>query len=303
MKKIISFLVFIFFSLNTVVHANPDTSLIVGYGPGGTDTLFRVFAKDTTEHGGLKLTVENRAGANGVLAIKSYLQKQSFDNEVLGVTGGQTLFEAITNPENNFIEEFKFIGPVLKSPLALAVSSNGSIKSLEDLFDKSKPRRVVNIAVGGEFHRALATLIAKHSHHDVRAVMYKGGADANVALKGGHVDAQVDVYGWFIQQEGIKILGVAQKTPLESAPSLDPYIPNINAVNFWSIAVSKKVQNTQKIEQAIRQSYVKNNRTQYWNKLGYQIDDNLNSDYVQRVVIPEYNRWKKILVDDSNKKK
>jgi tripartite-type tricarboxylate transporter receptor subunit TctC len=220
---------------------------------------------------------------------------------MLGVTGGQILFEALVNPENNFIKQLKFIGPVLTSPLSLAVNSNSDIKSIADLFDRSKSRRRINIAVGGESHQMLVNLIAQHSHHDIQGVRFKGGVDGYTALRGGHVDAQVDVYGWFTQYlPDIRIVAVAQEQPMKHAPSIHQWVPSATLVNFFAIAINQDTKDTQSIEKAFTDGMYRSNRNLYWEQQGYNIDRNPRADYVERIVVPTYTRWKSQL---SNTKK
>ena len=272
--------------------ATDTTTITVGYGPGGTDTIIRTLTADAEAYTDFKFTVENKVGANGVIALKSYFAQPVSQKTALGVSGGQVLFEAITNPENNFIDRLKFVGPVLSSPLAIAVSSKSQLKTLDKLFNKSIPRQRINIGVAGESHNMLVEQLKKYSHHDIQAIRFKGSAESYTALLGGHIDMQSDAYGFFKQKEGnVRILGVADADSIGGVPSLQKYVPTAKLVNFFAVAVNRDTPDNRNLADVLTVGFVKANRYDYFKNLGYNIDMNRKSDYVERVVIPTYKNW------------
>jgi hypothetical protein len=275
--------------------AAPQARVTLGYGPGGTDSIIRSMTLDAESVGKIQFLVVNKSGANGSIAVREYLKESPSNLNMLGVSGGQILFEALVNPDNNFINSLKFVGPVLTSPLAIAVNADSDIKSIADLFDRSIPKRKINIAVGGESHQMLVDLISKHSHHDIQGVRFKGGNDGYTALRGRHVDVQVDVYGYFSTfVPDIRILAVAQKNNMPLAPSIHKWVPAATMVNFFAIAINKDTQDTALLESVLKTGMTADRR-QFWESKGYTIDSNLKADYVQRAVVPAYTQWVKIL--------
>jgi len=289
MKKILLALLF----LTTSVLAAPnEVTVTVGYGPGGTDTIIRILTADAEANTDFKFIVENKPGANGVIALKSFFAQPPSAKIALGISGGQILFEAIVNPENNFIDKLRFVGPVLSSPLAIGVSSKSKFKSLSALFDKTIPRQRINIAVAGESHNMLVEEIKKYSHHDIQAIRFKGSSEAYTALLGGHVDMQSDAYGFFKQKEqAVRILGVAQADSIDDVPSLHKYAPTANLVNFFSMAVNRDTTDFRNLSDALTVGFVKANRYEYFKNQGYNVDMNRKSDYVERVIVPTYKKW------------
>jgi tripartite-type tricarboxylate transporter receptor subunit TctC len=289
MNKIL--LVLALFVSNT--WASTDTTTItVGYGPGGTDTIIRMLAGDAEAYTDFKFTVENKAGANGVIALKYYFALPAGNKNALGISGGQVLFEAIANPENNFIQRLKFVGPVLSSPLAIGVSNKSQFKTLDKLFNKNIPRQRINIGVAGESHNMLVEQLKKYSHHDIQAIRFKGSTESYTALLGGHIDMQSDAYGFFKQKEGaVRILGVADADSIDGVPSLHKYAPTANLVNFFAVAVNRDAPDNRNLADALTVGFVKANRYEYFKNLGYNVDMNRKSDYVDRVVVPTYKKW------------
>ena len=278
------------------VWANDTVTVTVGYGPGGTDTIIRTITSDAEANSDFKFTVENKAGANGVIALKSYFAQPASSKIALGVSGGQVLFEALVHPENNYIDRLKFIGPVITSPLCVAVKSNSKFKNLDSLFDKSIPAQRINIAVGGESHEMLVKQLANYSHHDIQAIRFKGGSEQYTALIGEHVDMAVDAYGAMkLKLPTVRILGVAQTNPIDKVPSLTKYAPIPTMVNFFAIAINKDTQDTQELTKTITLGFIKADRMDSYKETGYIVDMNPNSDYVIREVIPTYKKWTNLL--------
>lgn len=290
MKKLILFLSLMY----TSAWAN-NTTIIVGYGAGGTDYVIRTLAADAEKNSNSKFSVDNQPGANGVIALRSYFEKNP-KNTILGVSGGQILFEPLTNPENNFIRKLKIIGPVLESPLAIGSLPSAKIKSLADLFNHEIPRQKINIGIAGESHNILLSLIMKYSHHDIVGIPFKGSTDAHFALLGSHVDLQIAEYGFFKQRRStISIMAVANSTGIDTVPSLTKHVPEGILINFFAIAVPEQSNTTSKIDHDLRVGFNNSFRKDYFEKQGYTVDANIKMDYIDRKVLPNYVKWKKLM--------
>ena len=138
-------LIYLFLLVATTVSAN-TVRVTIGYGPGGsTDIIVRDLLSEAEKASNIKFIIENKPGANGVIALKNYFEDQK-PQSVLGVSGGQILFEPLFNPENNFLNQLKIIGPVLVSPMVLATSPQSKIQKVKDLFDQSIPKQKINIS-------------------------------------------------------------------------------------------------------------------------------------------------------------
>jgi len=273
-----------------------DVVVTVGYGAGGANTIIRTFVSDADTAGRLKFIVLERPGANGSIALKTYFEKPQTNKSILGTSGGQVLFEALVHPENNFIDRLKVIGPVITSPLAIAVRPDSKFKSIGDLFDKKIPRQSINIAVGGESHEMLVKQIAKYSHHDIQAIRYKGGNEELMALLSGQVDMVSDAYGSLnLRGSQVRILGVAQPTGINGVPSITKYAPVPTLVNYFGITVSRDTKDIDLLVRSITVGFMKANRVNFYKEQDYNIDMNPKNDYIEREVEPTYNKWVKIL--------
>lgn len=279
----------------STVTAAPITTITYGFGPGTGDTVIRTMAADAEQQSTQRFVVENRPGAGGIIAITAYFKEPPATHSLLGITSGQTVIEAAINPQNNFIHRMRVIGPVITAPLVLAVPAHSEFKTMADFFDKSKPRRTINIGTGGLFHEALVTMIAQHSHHDIQAIRFKGGAESFTALMGGHIDADVNAYGTFLPHlPRVRLLAATQSQALPHAPSMTTWIPEAHMTIFFAMAIHKDANHIQPTE-LLQKGFAAQQRQQFWESQGFAVDLNKNADFAERVMIPEQQRWQKFL--------
>ena len=274
-----------------VAQAN-EIKVIIGYSPGGgTDYVVRTVVGDSQKDSDINYVVENRPGASGSIAIRQYLENT--DKKILGVSGGQVFYETFINPENNFLDTLIMVGPVLYSPMALGIASNAKIKTISDLFNKSIPKQRINIATAGGANELLVEVLKKHSHHDIVSVRFKSSGDAYTALLGNHVDFQSAEYGFFKTKQ-VPVMLVAGRS-VDNVPSLRTHIKDSDIVNFFGFSVSKDSR-LPTVENSIRSSFVKNNRKEFFDKIGYYTDMNVNNDYLAREMLPKYKTFSAMIV-------
>lgn len=272
--------------------ANDDYRVIIGYSPGGgTDYITRTLITDAQKETSANFIIENKPGAAGVIALRFYFENT--DKKILGVSGGQVYYEPFINPENNFLDKLIMLGPVMYSPMALGIAPNSKIKSIDDLFNPKVPKQKVNIATAGSANEMLVQVIKKYSHHDIVGVRYKSSGDAQMALAGNHVDLQSAEYGFFKTKQ-IPVLAVAGKS-VDNVPSLRKYVKEADIVNFFGLCISKDVKMPE-VEKAVRISFMKNNRKEFFENLGYIIDMNDRNDYLNREMLPKYKYFSSIVI-------
>ena len=282
----------LFALLTFKAFANDDYRVIIGYSPGGgTDYITRTLITDAQKETSANFIIENKPGAAGVIALRFYFENT--DKKILGVSGGQVYYEPFINPENNFLDKLIMLGPVMYSPMALGIAPNSKIKSIDDLFNPKVPKQKVNIATAGSANEMLVQVIKKYSHHDIVGVRYKSSGDAQMALAGNHVDLQSAEYGFFKTKQ-IPVLAVAGKS-VDNVPSLRKYVKEADIVNFFGLCISKDVKMPE-VEKAVRTSFIKNNRKEFFENLGYIVDMNDRNDYLNREMLPKYKYFSSIVI-------
>ncbi len=223
--------------------AYPDkpVRLIVPFGAGsGTDISARFMAQRMGETNGWKIVVENKAGANGFIAVQELL-KAPADGYTMLMTGNTThaanpvLFKKLPyDPVADFI-------PVMRlsvAPLALFVAPKHNVGSVADLIAliRKNPGRM-SFATGSASHRVAAEIFRSERQLELTHAPYKSSPQALADLVGGHVDLMfVDLGAGmsFIRANQLKPLAI---TTLKRSPVL-PDVPTMVESGFPGFEVT-----------------------------------------------------------------
>lgn len=114
-------------------------SMIVGFGPGGTDTIARFMARELEKHiaGNPKVIVKNMPGAATMKAMNFLRHKARPDGLTIGFNPFQVAAQLAGAPGMRFkYQEFKYIAGLQGGPgmvLASAKLPSGAVKTTQDL--------------------------------------------------------------------------------------------------------------------------------------------------------------------------
>lgn len=174
-------------------------TLVVPQAPGGgTDVLGRLWADFVAKSLKASIVVENKAGANGVVA-STYVAKQPPDGHTFMVAGISYLaFNPITYKSLPYDPEKDFDGVALlvNTPFLLVASSESGIKSLADLaaHAKSKPGQLNFASAGkGNSTHLVMEMAAERLGVKLTHVPYNGAAKGLTAVIAGEVQLMSDV--------------------------------------------------------------------------------------------------------------
>ncbi len=166
--------------------------LIIPFAPGGgNDGAGRLLAKAMEDRLKVPVVVENKAGANGTIAM-NFLRQSKPDGYTLSLvsTGALDVNPWLMNLPYDPAKDFTYLGTIVKFPLFLAVLPSSGIKSVSDLVAKARaePGKVTysSAGIGNSIHLAGA-LLAHMTGTQMTHVPYKGAGPAATALLGGEV--------------------------------------------------------------------------------------------------------------------
>lgn len=174
-------------------------TLVVPQAPGGgTDVLGRLWADFVGKSMNATIVVENKAGANGVLA-SSYVAKQPADGYTIMVAGISYLaFNPFTykalpyNPQ----KDFDGVALLVNTPFLVVASPESGIKSMSDLAAqaKAKPGRFnfSSAGRGNSTHLIMEMIEERLGVHMVH-IPYNGAARGLAGVMGGEVQLMADV--------------------------------------------------------------------------------------------------------------
>ena len=220
--------------------------ILVGFAPGGfTDTASRIVAQKLGAAWGQQVIVENRPGANGLVAG---------DLTAKAAPDGYTLFMSsaglTTNPmlyskqQRDPLKDFTAVSLVAGIPNVLVVHPSVPARNVRELLAiaRSKPGVLTQASAGtgspGHLSGELLQLVTqvKFIH-----VPYKGSGPALIDLIGGHIDLSFPSISASVAQIGegkLRGLGVtmSKRSPLlPEVPPVGESVPGYEVVGWYGI--------------------------------------------------------------------
>lgn len=204
-------------------------------GSGG-DVLARMMSEALAPKLGQPIVVENRPGANGVVAASMVAKDNSAGYQLL-LTGVSVLSfnpSLYKNLPYKPFEDFAFIAPVADTPFVFLASKASGIRTVQDLLDRAKaapaPLRYGNAGNGNSTHLA-GEMVASAAGIPFTQISYRGSTPIFPALMNGEVDLTVGIPQSAIPfiQDG-RVTAVASMTR-ERLPQL-PEVPTFDEVGL-----------------------------------------------------------------------
>jgi tripartite-type tricarboxylate transporter receptor subunit TctC len=220
--------------------------IVVPQGPGsGADVVSRMLAESMTRDLGQAVVVENKPGANGIIASSLVLKEPPDGYTLLQTSVSLVSFNQFLYRNVPFdpLRDFTFIAPIADASFAVVVSNKSGIKSWQELVAraKAKPDEVTYGSAGlGNSTHLYAEMIAKQNGLKLRHIPYKGSSPALLAVVSGEVDMMVvpTVVAAGQITAGDKMVTLAQsgevKSPqLPNVPLLKDLAPNVPPLPGW----------------------------------------------------------------------
>ncbi len=183
-------------------YPNRTVKLLVGSAPGSTtDIVGRVVADGLRSRFNQPFIVENKSGANGMLAAEAVARSAPDGYTLLVGFASQISVNphVYANIKYDSEKDFVPVTPVIAAPFVLLVNPNGqktaSVKSLQDLIAlaKAKPGALTYGSAGiGSMVHIVGAQFASALGLQTTHVPYRGAAPMEVALTGGEIDYAFD---------------------------------------------------------------------------------------------------------------
>ena len=219
-------------TIKAQTYPDRPIKLVVPYAPGGgTDVTARLIAKMLTSSFSQPVSVENKAGAGGIIGQESVARALPDGYTLLFSAAGPLTISPFTYPSLPYdpVKSFEPIILVSSQPLVLVVNADSKIYTLVDLlkasFDSKKGLTYGSFGNGSAAHLAgesfkIATKI------DMTHIPYKGTSPALTALLGGDIDMLFDTVSTsapFIKSGKLRALAVTSK----NRSALFPDVPTM----------------------------------------------------------------------------
>ncbi|HEY0886505.1 MAG TPA: tripartite tricarboxylate transporter substrate binding protein [Ramlibacter sp.] len=222
---------------------------VVPYPPGGaSDVVARTIGQKLSEAWKQPVVIENRPGANGIIAL-SHVAKSAPDGYTLlmGNVGPNAINPSIYKQPYDTAKDFQPISLTNLVPLMLVVNASSGITSMEDLIAKAKANpSKFSYGTGGTGtagHFAME-LFMMNAGIKMERISYKGDGLALQDMIGGHVQAMFTTGPSglpHVQSGRLKVLAVGTKNRLPHLPNVPTVaelgMPGFEAVSWGGVLV------------------------------------------------------------------
>jgi tripartite-type tricarboxylate transporter receptor subunit TctC len=191
------------FSYVGTARAQPYPSrtitLIVPFPPGGgNDTIARLVAQGLTNALGQQVVVENRGGANGVIAMRQAAKAAPDGHTLVFANSSSTSINIAlySNPGYDVRRDFAAIGNIAQMGIGIVSHPDFPAKSVSDLvaLAKKQPGKLsFGTSPPGSGSHLSAELFKATTGIDVTLVPYKGAAALTTDVLGNHIPVMFSV--------------------------------------------------------------------------------------------------------------
>lgn len=182
-------------------YPNRPVTMIIPWPAGGsTDRHLRALAEIASKHLGQPIVIENRPGAGGTLGPSTMAQTAKPDGYTiaqfpLGLLRMPHMQKTSWDP----LTDFTYIIGVSGYTFGLTVKADSPYKTFKEYIEaaRKQPGAINYGSTGtGSSPHLLMEELAGNAKVQLTHVPFKGNADLQAALLGGHVMAQSDASGW-----------------------------------------------------------------------------------------------------------
>jgi tripartite-type tricarboxylate transporter receptor subunit TctC len=223
--------------------------IVIGFPPGGgIDIVGRLLAPKLSESLGQQVVVENRAGANGIIAAELVAKAAPDGHTILFGTTGNLSVNPALYPTLPFSIERDFVPLTQTStvPFLLYVHPALPTRTLSDLIAlaKANPGRMNYYSSGnGSLPHLSGELLNSRAGFRTIHVAYKGSAPGMADLIGGHVQFGFDAAAIglpHVKSGKLRALATTGKTRLpflKDVPPANDTLPGFEVVNWYGMVL------------------------------------------------------------------
>ena len=223
-------------------YAQQPVRLVVGFAAGGpSDIVARTFADHAAKGLGQPVIVDNKPGANAVLAAEAVARAKPDGHTLLAAATNHTMIPALYTGRIKFdaVSSFTPVCTLASSATVLVVGPSMPVKSVKELLERlrAKPGAATYATpgLGSSPHLATETF-RKLTGTDMVHVPYKGAAPAVTDLLGGQVDLSFATVGSVLPHlKSGKLTGLAVASRQRSA--LLPDVPTFEEAGVKGFVV------------------------------------------------------------------
>lgn len=224
--------------------------LVVPQAPGsGADVVARMLADSMSHELGQPVVVDNRPGANGIIASQLVAHEPPDGYTLLQTSVSLVSFNKYMykNVGPDPIKDFTFVAPLADASFVVVASTASGIKSWDDLvrIGRTNPDKLTFGSAGtGNSTHLYTEMIARRAGFRARHIPYKGSAPALMSIVAGETDFMVvPTVVAYTQIQAGRVVALAQSGDTRSAqlsnvPLLKEVAPSVPPLPGWYAIVA-----------------------------------------------------------------
>jgi tripartite-type tricarboxylate transporter receptor subunit TctC len=231
-------------------YPTKQITFVVPYPAGGaSDVIARTIGQKLSETLKQPVVIENKAGANGIIALQQVARAAPDGHTLLMANIGPNAINPSIYAKLPYdaLKDFTPVTLTTLFPLVMVAGASQGLNTVADLINKAKaqPGGVTYAGSGIGTAGHLAMELFKHNADvDIKMVGYKGDTPALQDVMGGHVPvmlATAVASGQHIQAGRLKALAVTTGKRLSSLPNVptlaESGMPGFEAVSWAGVMV------------------------------------------------------------------
>ncbi|MGS1108793.1 Bug family tripartite tricarboxylate transporter substrate binding protein [Achromobacter anxifer] len=256
LRRIAAAAIFALAGPSAALAAYPEKpiKLVVPYTPGGAaDQLSRVLAEGLARDLGQPVVVENKPGANTMVAA-TYVARAAPDGYTVFLSSNASM---VLNPmlyqriAYDAARDFRSLTIVAELPLVLVASNAVPAANLAEFvtYAKARPGKLnyASVGIGSPLQLAIE-LLKSRTGMDLTHVPYNGSAPALTSLMGNDTQLMADVVSTslpLVREHKLKALAVTTSERLAVLPDVptvaESGFPGFRAATWFGLAVPRAV--------------------------------------------------------------
>lgn len=220
--------------------------IVMPFGPGGADVLFRIVAERLQEMWGQPVVIDYKPGAATVIGT-DYVTKTKPDGLTLGMAGANLAVNPIFYKTPYKREDWRGVANLVEVQMALVARPDAPFNNINELIAhcKATPGKVAyGIAGLGATYMSMEILQRRAGFNMLRVGFNSNGA-AQTELLGGRLDVLVDPLVGLAQHitagkmKVLAMLGSKRFEGWEKYPTADESLPGFSVSPYYGLIVPR----------------------------------------------------------------
>jgi len=185
-------------ALNVHAQDKPALKILVGFPPGGSADVMARLVADALRDDFSPIVVDNKPGAGGRIALNMVKNAKPDGQTVIVLPSGpMVLFPHVYKKlDYDAVKDFTPISQIARFQFGVVAGPASGVKNVSEMIAKARANPGANsygTPGAGTLPHFMGVLMEQSAGVQLNHVPFQGGAPANNALLGGHIDYKFDV--------------------------------------------------------------------------------------------------------------